>query len=102
MPHGTTVVVALHIPTYTGAVKRYPDRDSIGGIVNNRQHLYKLLEPYNTHILSGHTHFNDNMLLKDNLFEHCHGTLCGAWWSGPICYDGTPSGYGCTVLKGLN
>lgn len=100
VPHGTTVVVALHIPTYTGAVKRYPDRDSIGGIVNNRQHLYKLLEPYNTHILSGHTHFNDNMLLKDNLFEHCHGTLCGAWWSGPICYDGTPSGYGVYSVEG--
>jgi len=54
--------------------------------------LYHLLEGYQVHILSGHTHFNDNMI-QGNIFEHCHGTVCGAWWSGPICYDGTPSGY---------
>lgn len=41
---GTTVVVALHIPTYTGAVQRYPDRDTLGGTVSNREHLYRLLE----------------------------------------------------------
>ncbi|RNL77365.1 metallophosphoesterase [Sinomicrobium pectinilyticum] len=97
---GTTVVVSLHIPTYTGSVKRYPDQDHIGGIVNNRKHLYKILEPFTAHIMSGHTHFNDNMKLADNLYEHCHGTVCGAWWSGPICHDGTPSGYGVYQVKG--
>lgn len=97
---GTTVVVSLHIPTYTGSVKRYPDKDHIGGIVNNREHLYKLLEPFTAHIMSGHTHFNDNIKLADNLYEHCHGTVCGAWWSGPICHDGTPAGYGIYEVKG--
>lgn len=89
---GRTVVISLHIPTYTGAVTRYPKNDTLGGTVSNREHLYRMLEGYQAHILSGHTHFNDNMI-QGNIYEHCHGTVCGAWWSGPICYDGTPSGY---------
>ncbi|MDO6738753.1 calcineurin-like phosphoesterase family protein [Wenyingzhuangia sp. 2_MG-2023] len=97
---GTTVIVSLHIPTYTGSVTRHPEKNHMGGTVSNRAHLYKLLAPFNTHIMSGHTHFNDNMVLADNLYEHCHGTVCGAWWSGPICFDGTPSGYAVYSVKG--
>lgn len=96
---GKTVVLSLHIPTYTGAVQRYPDRDTLGGTVSNREHLYRLLEGYNAHILSGHTHFNDNMIMG-HVYEHCHGTVCGAWWSGPICFDGTPSGYAIYEARG--
>ena len=96
---GRTVVVALHIPTFTGAVNRYPDRDVLGGTVSNRAHLYQLLSGYQAHLLSGHTHFNDNMIYG-NIFEHCHGTVCGAWWSGPICFDGTPNGYAIYETKG--
>jgi hypothetical protein len=28
------------------------------------------------------------------------GTVCGAWWSGPICGDGTPSGYSVYEVNG--
>ncbi len=96
---GKTVVISLHIPTYTGAVTRYPERDTLGGTVSNREHLYRMLEGYQAHILSGHTHFNDNMI-SGHVYEHCHGTVCGAWWSGPICYDGTPNGYAIYEAKG--
>lgn len=96
---GKTVVIALHIPSYTGAVTRYPERDTIGGTVSNRDHLYKILEGYNAHLLSGHTHFNDNMIMG-HVYEHCHGTVCGAWWSGPICFDGTPNGYAVYEARG--
>ncbi|WP_026954199.1 calcineurin-like phosphoesterase C-terminal domain-containing protein [Algoriphagus vanfongensis] len=96
---GKTVVVSLHIPTYTGAVTRYPDRDTLGGTVSNREHLYRMLEGYQAHIMSGHTHFNDNMI-SGHVYEHCHGTVCGAWWSGPICYDGTPNGYAIYEARG--
>lgn len=96
---GKTVVVSLHIPSFTGAVTRYPQRDTLGGTVSNREHLYKLLEGYNAHLLSGHTHFNDNMI-SGNIYEHCHGTVCGAWWSGPICFDGTPNGYAIYEARG--
>ncbi|PIQ22524.1 MAG: metallophosphoesterase, partial [Cytophagales bacterium CG18_big_fil_WC_8_21_14_2_50_42_9] len=26
--------------------------------------------------------------------------VCGAWWTGPICTDGTPNGYGVYEVKG--
>lgn len=96
---GKTVVVSLHIPTFTGAVNRYPNQDVLGVTVSNREHLYRILEGYQVHLLSGHTHFNDNMS-QGNIYEHCHGTVCGAWWSGPICYDGTPNGYAVYQAKG--
>ncbi len=96
---GRTVVISVHIPLITGAPKRYPDKDQLGGTVSNREKLYELLSPYTAHVMSGHTHFNDN-LVHGKVFEHCHGTVCGAWWSGPICYDGTPNGYGVYEVKG--
>ena len=82
---GRTVVVCTHIP--------------IAGGVKNKSHLYELLAPYKVHILSGHTHRNYNTF-EENCFEHVHGAVCGAWWSGPICSDGTPNGYGVYQMSG--
>lgn len=96
---GSTVVVSLHIPTNTGAARREQKEEELGGVVANRKQLYKLLAPYKVHIMSGHTHFNDNWE-EGNIMEHNHGTVCGAWWTGPICSDGTPSGYGVYEVDG--
>ena len=96
---GTTVVVSLHIPTNTGAAKRNKKEEELGSVVSNRQQLYKILKPYTVHFMSGHTHFNDTWE-KDNMMEHNHGTVCGAWWTGPVCGDGTPKGYGVYEVNG--
>lgn len=96
---GSTVVVSLHIPTDTGAPRRNKKEAELGSNVSNREQLYKLLAPYKVHIMSGHTHFNDTWE-KGNIMEHNHGTVCGAWWTGPICGDGTPSGYGVYEVNG--
>jgi hypothetical protein len=93
VPAGSTVVVSLHIPTQTGAARRQKKEEEMSGVVTNRRQLYKILAPYKVHIMSGHTHFNDNWE-DGNMMEHNHGTVCGAWWTGPICSDGTPNGYG--------
>jgi hypothetical protein len=96
---GKTVVVSLHIPAFTGASRRSKETESLGGVVANRQELYRLLEPFKAHLMSGHTHFNEKVL-EGGVIEHVHGTVCGAWWSGPICYDGTPNGYGVYEVNG--
>ncbi|MBN9299726.1 MAG: calcineurin-like phosphoesterase C-terminal domain-containing protein [Filimonas sp.] len=96
---GSTVVVSLHIPTQTGQARRDNKEEELGGSVANRQQLFKLLAPYKVHIMSGHTHFNDNWE-DGNIMEHNHGTVCGAWWTGPICGDGTPAGYGVYEVDG--
>lgn len=96
---GSTIVVSLHIPTNTGAARRGKKEESIGGVVSNRKQLYKILQPYKAHIMSGHTHFNEKWQ-EGNIMEHNHGTVCGAWWTGPVCSDGTPNGYGVYDVNG--
>lgn len=96
---GSTVVVNLHIPTNTGAAARNQKEAELGGVVSNRKQLYKLLEPFKVHIMSGHTHVSEKWQ-DANIIEHVHGTVCGAWWTGPICSDGTPCGYGVYEVDG--
>ena len=99
---GSTIVLSTHIPTFTGQQRRNGKPEEVGGgTVANRKQLYKMLAPYKVHIMSGHTHFNDNWEEGD-IMEHNHGTVCGAWWTGPICGDGTPSGYGVYEVDGTD
>lgn len=99
---GSTIVLSTHIPTFTGANRRAGKPEEVdGGTVANRKQLYKMLAPYKVHIMSGHTHFNDNWE-EGNIMEHNHGTVCGAWWTGPICGDGTPGGYGVYEVDGTD
>jgi hypothetical protein len=79
------IVLCVHIPVHNG--------------VENNTALYEILKPYNVHIMSGHTHYNNN-IINENVYEHVHGTVCGAWWTGPICGDGTPPGYAVYEVNG--
>lgn len=98
---GSTIVLSLHIPTYTYQHKRRKAEEEMGGTVTNRQRLYDMLQSYKVHIMSGHTHFNE-VIINNNITEHVHGTVCGAWWTGNICGDGTPNGYGVYEVDGDN
>ena len=66
----------------------------------NTAALYKLLEGYNAHIISGHTHFNTNVCFNDSLMEHNTAAVCGTWWRADINVDGTPRGYGIYEVNG--
>jgi hypothetical protein len=82
------VIVSVHIPVHNA--------------VKNNKDLYSLLEPFEkVHIMSGHTHYNKNVI-SSGIYEHNHGTVCGAWWTGPVCSDGTPSGYGVYDVNGTD
>jgi hypothetical protein len=85
VPKEKLVVLCLHIPVHSG--------------VKNNTALYEILGDRQVHIMSGHTHFNLNHI-RNNIYEHNHGTVCGAWWTGSICGDGTPNGYGVYKVKG--
>lgn len=88
---GRTVVVATHIPLLSGLIERAEWGAEANSLLN-RELLYRLLEPYDAHVLSGHTHETEHRQ-EHGVQEHVHGTVCGAWWTGPICADGTPNGY---------
>ena len=85
VPQDKLIVLCMHIPVHRGT--------------RNNEDLYALLQGRNVHIMSGHTHYNVNAI-RDNVYEHNHGTVCGAWWTGPICEDGTPCGYGVYTVNG--
>jgi hypothetical protein len=85
VPKDKLIILCLHIPVHSG--------------VKNNTALYAILEDRNVHIMSGHTHYHRNVI-KGNIYEHNHGTVCGAWWTGAICEDGTPNGYGVYKVNG--
>lgn len=90
---GSTVVVSLHIPTIYGESEKADYSSMLSNSVMNREALYKILAPFNTHILAGHSHTNWHTQVKPNILEHVHAAACGAWWQGEVCTDGSPKGY---------
>lgn len=97
---GRTVIVFLHIPVISTQYERNGLRDpSISLSLTNRQALYRLLERHRAHIIAGHTHESEHRV-QGTVQEHVAGATCGAWWSGDICFDGTPNGYGIYEVDG--
>lgn len=97
---GRTVFVAMHIPVLGS---RHVRDDAANPrppmAIMNREALYRLLEPYEAHVLAGHTHEIEH-LFEDGVHEHVCGAVCGSWWSGPICPDGAPRGYAVYEIDG--
>ena len=85
VPKDKLIVLCVHIPVHKGT--------------KNSEAIYSILQDRPVHIMSGHTHYHVNAI-NGNIYEHNHGTVCGAWWTGSICGDGTPSGYGVYKVKG--
>jgi hypothetical protein len=97
---GRPVIVACHIPVLGGRHGRVGERHPAASIsVSNRRLLYRLLEPYQAHILTGHTHESEHVF-EGGAHEQVVAAVCGAWWSGPICGDGTPGGYAVYEVRG--
>ena len=68
-----------------------------GSNVGNRTAVYNLLASRNTvqhHLISGHSHCNNNTVIYSYLMDHNLGSADGAFWAGDYCFDGTPNGYG--------
>lgn len=91
---GSPVFVSMHIPLYTHEKEREKlKQDNQGNVTFNRKFLYEMLKSFKAHILTGHTHYNENRI-EGEVYEHIHAAVCSAWWTGPVCEDGTPGGYG--------
>ncbi len=86
VPQDHLIIICVHIPIHNG--------------VKNNEDFYKIVERFpHVHVMSGHTHYNRNVI-KNQVYEHNHGTVCGAWWTGAVCGDGTPGGYAVYTVKG--
>lgn len=89
---GKEIVIFLHIPPQSKVAILNQGREINKESVINREAFYKILKDYKAHIISGHVHWNEN-ILHDSIFEHNTASISGAWWAADICYDGTPKGY---------
>lgn len=85
IPAGAELYVAQHAPTVHG-------RDGARKIYQANR-LLDMLRGRKVTILSGHTHVNNNITIEKNITEHNVAAICGAWWEGDHCSDGTPRGY---------
>lgn len=94
VPKDHKVVVSLHIPTTLSEEDRKGfSYNTISEVVTNKNALYDLLKPYDALILSGHMHTATTQNIRPNLTEINVTGFSGAWWCGPVCIDGSPSGY---------
>lgn len=101
VPAGRTVVVCMHIPTWSRPARRGEwGKEEAHKVLNNRRALYDLLKPYNAHILSAHEHYNENYEPVPHVFEHVHAPLSTLFWQTPWSMDGIPAGYGVYEIAG--
>ena len=98
LPKGSPVFVFMHIPT---AESTDLDHASFNydWLANVRQFHY-MFKDFDTHIVSGHTHFNMNLEFNSHLYEHVTAAVCGTWGRTEECMDGTPRGYGVYMVDG--
>lgn len=92
------VFVFIHIPSALESdiskTKFDPD------LLTNVRQFHELFKNHDTHIISGHTHFNANMEYSKRLMEHNTAAACGTWWKTEECMDGAPRGYGVYEVDG--
>ena len=91
--------ICCHIP-FRGSTKNH---------YNDVKNLMKQFKE--AHLMIGHTHYTQNYIHTGYvcqgglpLYEHVHGSACGAWWtaSGSSTVTGEPSGYTIYDIEGAH
>jgi len=97
---GKTVVIFTHIPPYnTQHIRENSGDPKKHVIVSNRKMIYDMLKPFKSYIITGHMHESE-YIEEEGVEIHVCGAVCGAWWTAPTCFDGTPKGYGFYEVNG--
>lgn len=109
----TPLVVTAHAQFF------YPNTASnfkIDHSAETTRQFFNIVQGYETHIVTGHTHTIFNVcpqdaksLGADNVYEHNSGSVCGSWWwSGHLTdgvhlgQDGSPGGYSIWDITGTD
>lgn len=85
VPKGSTVFLNMHAAAWNTVLA--------DGNIRNAAELKKLLKDYRVHVFCGHTHYFQNIVVNDHLFQHNISAACGAWWAGNVGVSGAPNGY---------
>lgn len=99
---GSLLFIICHIPMRLSderAVFGYTQQSWSDQTVNSDA-LLRIINSYDAHIISGHMHWNRNNSYAPNIVEHNTASMCGIWWEGELCLDGSPRGYGVYEVDG--
>ena len=94
------IFICCHIPFKSSSANHYPD-------------VLKLMDEFKeAHLMIGHTHYTQNYIYTNThkgkgglpLYEHIHGSACGAWWTKDCSstVSGEPSGYTVYDIEGAH
>lgn len=94
------IFICCHIPFKNSSSNHYPD-------------VLKLMDEFKeAHLMIGHTHYTQNYIYTNThkgkgglpLYEHIHGSACGAWWTKECSstVSGEPSGYTVYDIEGAH
>lgn len=92
VPQGTTVFINMHAASF--------NRWDTTANMRNMNSIEPILKDYNVHYFCGHTHYYENEIKSDKLFQHNIGAACGAWWYGDVNRCGAPNGYMIVEVNG--
>lgn len=109
----TPLIVTMHAQVFypVNSSSRFKiDHDS-----SNTNTLFSILDGYEVHFVTGHTHMSFNVVPEENIVggrnirEHNSGSVCASWWwSGNLTSgvhigtDGTPGGYAVWDISGTD
>ena len=89
-----------------------PFRNASNSNFTNCQEVVKLLAEFKeAHFMIGHTHYTQNYVYSGvkakgglPIYEHIHGSACGAWWTttSSSTTTGEPSGYTIYEIEGAH
>lgn len=105
VPKDMLVFVVQHIPARLSPKQAAFEYTGYGlaDQTMNAGALFELLKGHKKcHIISGHMHYNLNLEHAEGPMEHNTGSVCGTWWRGDVCLDGTPMGYGVYEVNGTD
>lgn len=104
----TPIIVGLHCQTHVNNVAGFGNVSSFSPSSKRNEFMDCFDGFSNVHFLSGHGHFNANLILTPNIMEHTTAAVCETWWwasrlsGAPICKDGSPAGYGVYEIDGTD
>ncbi len=98
--------ICLHCPLYNSYNSSFTVKYATTG-TRSTADIEELLSPFkNVHIVSGHTHYNNELVVSESIMEHNTAAVCECWWWGGkysgrgICADGSPAGFAVFEIKG--
>ncbi|MCI1683328.1 MAG: calcineurin-like phosphoesterase family protein [Bacteroides sp.] len=85
------IILGVHVPT---------QKRNLSHHIQNYTDLYNLFDGYTVRILSGHIHTNESITISGTIEENNFAAFKGAGWTGDLCSDGSPRGFGIYKIEG--